>query len=136
MIAQEMDLDQACDALEKDVSSDQRVQDEFRELNTLLEQIAEAPIDESPKVTDSGWKIDDPDLFRWLITLEGRVNLERIACFRQSLLREDEVIDAQVVSLEHGQICIRVVTTGGLPMGPLELAVGELTANGMPVAYR
>lgn len=129
MVVQEASAVQQNNVLAQQVFADARVQHEFAELNNLLEQIAESPAPRTPQVEDATWRIDDPDVHRWLITLEGRVNLERIARFRQSLLREDEVIDAQVVAIENGEIRIRVITTGGLPMGPLELAVGKLTAR-------
>lgn len=132
MVAQETNLNERYSIMEQDVIRDQRVQYEYRELNSLLEHIAEAPEAGDPTPSDPTWWIDDPEIFRWLITMEGKVNLERISRFRKSLLREDGVVDAQVINLEHGQIQIRVITTGGLPMGPLELAVGKLTARSLP----
>lgn len=133
MVSTDMNVDQRTDMLEKQVIADERVQYELQELNSLLEHIADTPVADTPEILDSTWRIEDPDVDRWLITLEGQVNLERIARFRRSLLAEEDVSDAQVVRIENGQIQIRVITNGGLPMGPLELAVGKLTAENMSV---
>ena len=40
---------------------------------------------------------------------------------------DKDIIDARVESFNDGQISIRIVTTGGIPMGPLERAVSSLT---------
>lgn len=136
MVAQEQDLNQQQSIAAQDVGADQRVQHEFRELNDLLAYIAETPVTGEPVSADPNWTIDDPEVTRWLITLEGRVNLDRIARFRRSLLSEENVADAQIISLDHGKIHIRVITNGGLPMGPLELAVGKLTARGVSTGPR
>lgn len=132
MVAQDVNQNERHQISDHEVSIDRRVQHEFQELNTLLEHIADIPLNETPASVDPNWRIEDPEVTRWLITLEGKVNLERIARFRRSLLSEDDVVDAQIVSLELGQIHIRVITNGGLPMGPLEHAVGKLTARSMP----
>lgn len=129
MVAQEMDKVQALEIAERELDDDQHVQHEYQELHELLAQIADAPTSDAPAGMDPDWWIDDQEVSRWLITLEGRVNLERIASFRRSLLGEDGVVDAQIISLDQGQIHIRVITRGGLPMGPLEHAVGKLTAR-------
>lgn len=136
MVAQEMDQVQPDEITEQQLIDDQRVQHEYRELHELLEQIADAPASGLPAITDPDWWIDDPEVSRWLITLEGQVNLERVRTFRRSLLREEDVVDAQIISLEQGQIHIRVITNGGLPMGPLEHAVGKLTARSLSAPSR
>jgi hypothetical protein len=107
--------------------SDERVQDEFDQLNRVLAEINDYPVTESPEPSDPAWRIDDFEVSRWRIVVEGDTRLDRIAAFRRDLHARDDIVSARVERFDDGQICIRLVTTGGIPMGPLERAVATLT---------
>lgn len=114
-------------AFEYMLSSDERVQEEFDQLNRLLEEIDDHPVEEAPTQSDPSWRIDDHEVSRWRIVVQGNTRLDRIARFRSELQRRDDIIDARVERFDGGEIAIRLVTTGGIPMGPLERAVWSLT---------
>lgn len=122
-------------SFEHTLASDRRVQDEFDRLNRLLEQIEVSPLPETGDELDSepnadpSWHINDYEVSRWRIVVKGHTRLDRIAHFRSELQRREDIIDARVERFDGGEIAIRLVTTGGIPMGPLERAVWSLTRN-------
>jgi hypothetical protein len=117
-------------AFEHLLASDERVQYEFDQLSQLLAEIDDAPADESAESVDPNWHINDYEVSRWRIVVQGHTRLDRIAHFRSELQRRDDIIDARVERFDGGEIAIRLVTTGGIPMGPLERAVWTLTRDG------
>lgn len=112
--------------IEEALSRDERVQYEFEQLNRLLEEIVDVPLSEYSASSDPNWPIPEHHVSRWLITLKGELNLERVAAFRKTMLKCDNVLDARVHDLMNGRLCIRLVTTGGIQMGPIEQALGAL----------
>jgi hypothetical protein len=114
-------------AFEHLLAEDERVQYEFEQLNQLLAEIDETPPAESNNIPDPNWHIHDCEVSRWRIVVQGHTRLDRIAHFRSELQRRDDIIDARVERFDGGEIAIRLVTTGGIPMGPLERAVWTLT---------
>lgn len=131
MVVQEMTAGQHYEVtFEHVLQNDERVQQEYDQLNDFLAKLSSSPIDESPTESDPAWRIDDLEVSRWKITLQGNVRFDRVAQFREKLQHRDDVIDARVDSIDQGMITIRLVTTGGIPMGPLDNAVWELTRAG------
>ncbi len=114
-------------AFEQALKSDERVQHEFGELNRLLAEIDLLDSDEVEQQSDPNWRINDYEVSRWRIIVQGNTRLDRIAQFRSELQQRDDIIDARVERFDGGEIAIRLVTTGGIPMGPLERAVWSLT---------
>lgn len=112
------------------LEADSRVQKEFKQLNQLLHTISEAPVVEPRDLADPSWRIDDYEVSRWHIVVKGNTRLDRIARFRAELQQREDIIDARVERFDCGEISIRLVTTGGIPMGPLERAVWALTRDG------
>jgi hypothetical protein len=112
---------------------DQRVQHEFDQLNQLLDSLGSTPTPETDVVADPNWHINDYEVSRWRIVVKGQTRLDRIAHFRAELQRRDDIIDARVERFDGGEIAIRLVTTGGIPMGPLERAVWSLTRDGASI---
>jgi hypothetical protein len=117
-------------AFEHLLASDARVQYEFDQLNQLLAEIDDVPSEEPAEAVDPNWHINDYEVSRWRIVVQGHTRLDRIAQFRSELQRRDDIIDARVERFDGGEIAIRLVTTGGIPMGPLERAVWTLTRDG------
>jgi hypothetical protein len=117
-------------AFEHLLDRDERVQYEFHRLNQLLAEIDDAPVNEGGESADPNWHINDYEVSRWRIVVKGHTRLDRIAHFRSELQRRDDIIDARVERFDGGEIAIRLVTTGGIPMGPLERAVWTLTRDG------
>jgi hypothetical protein len=117
-------------AFEHLLASDARVQYEFDQLNQLLAEIDEVPVTECGESTDPNWHINDYEVSHWRIVVQGHTRLDRIAHFRSELQRRDDIVDARVERFDGGEITIRLVTTGGIPMGPLERAVWTLTRDG------
>jgi hypothetical protein len=111
------------------LEADNRVQQEFSQLSQLLETISEAPAGEPFDSADPSWLVNDFEVSRWRIVVKGNTRLDRIARFRAELQRRDDIIDARVERFDCGEIAIRLVTTGGIPMGPLERAVWALTRD-------
>lgn len=132
MTVNELTGEDAALAFEHVLSGDQRVQEEFEQLNQLLAEIDDHPVTESPTPSDPNWHINDYEVSRWRIVLEGNTRLDRIAAFREKLYRRDDILDVSVESFDCGQISIRLVTTGGIPMGPIERAVCSLTSDAPP----
>lgn len=114
-----------------DIVTDERVQREYEELNRFLSEINNMPPSEleAESETDPAWRVDDYEVSRWRIVVKGQTRLDRIAHFRSELQRREDIIDARVERFDGGEIAIRLVTTGGLPMGPLERAVWTLTRD-------
>ncbi|TVR71166.1 MAG: hypothetical protein EA415_11850 [Sphaerobacteraceae bacterium] len=116
------------------LAHDSRVQHEFDQLNQLLDSINEIPANELQDVADPSWRINDYEVSRWRIVVKGNTRLDRIAHFRAELQQREDIIDARVERFDGGEIAIRLVTTGGIPMGPLERAVWALTRNGSTIS--
>ncbi len=116
-----------------DIVADERVQAEYNALNQLLDTIDEVPSDRLETNSDPTWRVEDHEVSRWHIVVKGQTRLDRIAHFRSELQRRDDIIDARVERFDGGEIAIRLVTTGGLPMGPLERAVWMLTRDGAQI---
>jgi hypothetical protein len=114
-------------AFDDDIVSDERVIFEFHELNRLLKEIDSIPPSEVETNADPNWRINDYEVSRWRVVVKGNTRLDRIARFRSELQQRDDIIDARVERFDAGEITIRLVTTGGIPMGPLERAVWALT---------
>jgi hypothetical protein len=114
------------ETVEELLDRDIRVQHEFEQLSRLLKEIVDIPLNETPVTSDPSWPIPERHVSRWLITLEGEIRSDRVTAFRGTLLKCDNVIDVHVSDLLDGHICIRVVTTGGIHMGPLQRAITEL----------
>jgi hypothetical protein len=121
-------------AFERVLANDERVQHEFDRLSRLLAEIDELPASDVDNATDPNWHINDYEVSRWRIVVKGNTRLDRIAHFRSELQRRDDIIDARVERFDGGEITIRLVTTGGIPMGPLERAVWTLTRDGTRIA--
>jgi hypothetical protein len=118
---------------EHGLASDERVQHEFEQLNELLALINDQPAHNVETHTDPTWRIDDYEVSRWRIVVKGNTRLDRIAQFRSELQRRDDIVDARVERFDGGEIAIRITTTGGIPMGPLERAVRSLTHDGAEI---
>jgi hypothetical protein len=116
-------------AFDDEIVADERVRREYYELNRLLAKIDDIPVSEQPVTTDSNWTISDYEVSGWRIVVKGNTRLDRIAEFRSELQQHRDIIDARVERFDCGEIVIRLVTTGGIPMGPLERAVWGLTRD-------
>lgn len=123
----------SADALGFELEGDERVQHEFHQLNQLLEVINDHPAHTIETQSDPAWRIDDYEVSRWRIIVQGSTRLDRIAQFRSELQSRDDIVDARVERFDGGEIAIRIVTTGGIPMGPLERAVRVLTCDGAQI---
>jgi hypothetical protein len=120
-------------AFEHALSNDARVREEFDQLNRFLNDIHHLPVDVTPTQSDPAWRIEDHEVCRWRIVVQGNTRLERIVRFRSELKRRDDIIDVRVERSGDGEIAIHLETTGGIPMGPLERAVWTLTRCDDPV---
>jgi hypothetical protein len=120
------------DAMDDELRNDGRVQYEFQRLNQYLDDITDFPLDESPATSDASWTIPENDVSRWVITLKGEMRSDRVSAFRTSLLGCDNVVDARVDDLSDGRIRIRLLTTGGIQMGPVQQAVRVLRDSSEP----
>lgn len=123
----EIHADTVAGVFELSLAGDERVQREFAQLNRLLEEIDHVEQTVEDNASDSNWYINDYEVSRWRIFVKGNTRLDRIAHFRSELQHRDDIIDARVERFDGGEIAIRLVTTGGIPMGPLQKAVWTLT---------
>lgn len=116
-----------------DIVTDERVRREYTELTRLLAEIDEIPPAELETDSDPVWRVNDYEVSRWHVVVKGETRLDRIARFRSELQQREDIIDARVERFDGGEIVIRLVTTGGIPMGPLERAVWTLTRDGAQI---
>jgi hypothetical protein len=126
VVHQDVEIHRRDASIEEVLRKDVHVQYEFDQLSRFLEEISDFPLDESPATSDPLWPIPENNVSRWVITLEGEMQVDRVSVFRKSLLGCQNVVDARVHNLMDGHICIRLVTTGGIQMGPVEQALSIL----------